>query len=152
VSHRPEPPDPPIQIWLPGIVRWEGADRGLSLELENFSGGTVRLEAPTARRLRVTLFLGPGPEPACGVEPLEGPDAGEPVALAPGDVAPLRIDLAGACLRLPPGEYRYEVAYGAPAVANGPLIRPWVRYGTVVVGTAPERLESGSLGNGGGAR
>jgi hypothetical protein len=152
VSHRPGPPDPPIQLWLPGIVHWEGADRQLALELENFSGGTVRLEAPSARRARVTLFLGPGPEEACGVEPREGPEAGEPIAMAPGDVAPLRVDLSSACQRLPPGEYRYEVAYGAPAVSNGPPISPWVRYGTVVVGSVPERFESGSLGSGGGFR
>jgi hypothetical protein len=141
-----------VQLWLPGLVFWEGAERELALELGNFSAGTVPVEAPSARRLRVTLFLGSGPVQACGVEPREGPEAGAPVTMSPGDVVPLRVDLSGACRRLPPGEYRYEVAYAAPAAANGPPIQPWVRYGTVVVGSLPERVEHGSLGNGGGGR
>ena len=146
---RPEPPEPAVRIWLPDLVRWTGARREVSLDLENGTDRSVRMEVPAARRARVTLFLGPGPDPACGVEPDASTIPGPPVTLAPGETAPVTVDLASACGRLPPGEYRYEVGYEAPAVAKGPALKTRLRHGHVVLEPGAEGLDRGSLGSGG---
>jgi hypothetical protein len=150
-SGRPEPPEPSVRLWLPGVVRWTGDRREVALELENATDRSVRIEAPAARRARVTIFLGPGPDPACGVEPDEG-DRGPDVTLAPGESVQLTVDLGQACARLPPGEYRYEVGYQVPAAGKGKPLKARVRYGHVLVEAAPAGTERGSLGSGGATR
>ena len=152
----PEPPEPAVRIWLPAVVWWTGARRELSLAVENGTDHTVRVEAPAARRVRATLFLGPGPDRACGVVPDEGEEEppGPPVTLAPGEVASVTVDLAGACGRLPPGEYRYEVGYEAPSVASGPPLKTRPQHGHVVVeaGAGGQGPDRGSLGSSGATR
>jgi hypothetical protein len=146
-GRRPEPPEPVLRIWLPGIVHWTGDRRELAMQLENGTARSVRIEAPAARRVRVSLFLGPGPESACGVEPDSSKVPGPAVEIGPGEALPVRIDLAPACGRLPPGDYRYEVTYQAPGVEGGPPLHLRSSYGHVLVEAALP-VDQGSLGSG----
>jgi hypothetical protein len=141
-----------VAIWLPGVVWWSGERRELALHVENAGNASVRMEDPVPRRVRAALFLGSGPERACGVEPDASKSAGLAVTLGPGEVVPVTVDLSRECAGLPPGDYRYEVAYEAPAVEGGPPVKTRPRYGHVVIppdGSGPER---GSLGSAGGAQ
>jgi hypothetical protein len=135
-----------VRIWVPDLIHWSGRQRTVSLAVENGSDRPVKLETPEPGRVRVTLFLGPGPDRACGVEPSASREPGPPLTLAPGEVTGVTVDLAQACERLPAGEYRYEVAYEAPAVGKGPPLKTRVRYGHVVV-DREERLDRGSFGS-----
>jgi hypothetical protein len=141
-----------VRIWVPDLVHWSGDRRALSLSVENGSDRPVRLEAPGPTRVRITLFLGPGPDRACGVEPDTSREPGSTVTLAPGEATPVTVDLAKACGRLLPGEYRYEVAYEAPSLAKGPPLRTRARYGHVLVDADRNCPEPGSLGSSGGGR
>jgi hypothetical protein len=132
---------------MPGIVHWAGDRRVIAMGLENGTSRSVRIEAPAARRVRVSLFLGPGPETACEVEPDSSKVPGPVVELGPGEVLPVRIDLAPACGRLPPGDYRYEVTYQAPGVEGGPPLHLRSSHGHVLVEAAPP-VDQGSLGSG----
>jgi hypothetical protein len=149
---RPEPPEPAIRIWMPDLVRWSGGRREISLELENGTDHTVRMEVPDARRVRVVIFMGSGPDRACGVEPDASGPPGPAVTLAPRDVTPVTIDLEHACGGLPPGEYRFEVGYEAPAPGKGGPFKMRARHGHLVVDAAPAGPEQGSLGSGGATR
>lgn len=146
-----EPPEPALRIWAPGVVHWSGGRRELRLAIENGTNRTVRMEAPDARRVRISIHPDAGPERVCGVEPEAG-GAGDAVAVEPGDAVAVRVDLAGACGRLLPGEYRYVIGYEAPAAGAGQAVRLSPRHGTVVVEAGGPALERGSLGAGGGSR
>jgi hypothetical protein len=100
----------------------------------------------------VVLFVGPGPDRVCGQDADASKPAVAPVALEPGESRIVRVDLEAACGRLPPGEYRYEVGYEAPAVGPGPDVRLRAAFGHVVIDGEPSRaLDGGSLGSGRGA-
>lgn len=147
-GRRSEPPEPALRIWAPGVVHWSGGRRELRLAIENGTNRTVRMEAPDARRVRISIHPDAGPDRACGVEPEAG-DAGDALAVEPGDAVAVRVDLAAACGRLPPGEYRYVVGYEAPAAGEGQAVRLTPRHGTVVVEAAAPPADRGSLGSGG---
>jgi hypothetical protein len=55
--------------------------------------------------------------------------------LEPGDRVPLEVDLGTACASVPPGSYRYEVAYRLPDVAGERTVSGTLptRYGELVV-------------------
>lgn len=146
---RPEPPEPALRIWAPGLVHWTGGRREVALAIENGTDRTVAVETPDPRRVRIAIFPDSGPDRVCGLDPEASDDPGDPVSVAPGDAVAVRVDLARACGRLPPGEYRYELGYEAPAVGKGPPVRLRTRHGHVVVEAAPPALERGSLGSGG---
>jgi hypothetical protein len=148
-ARHPEPPEPVVRIWLPGLVWWSGGRRDLSLEVVNDGQGAVRVEAPAPRRVRVTLFLGSGPDRACGVVPDASKSTGPAVTLGPGEVVPVTVDLSRECAGLPPGEYRYEVAYEAPAVEGGPPVTTRPRHGHVVIEQGASGPEGRPLGSGG---
>jgi hypothetical protein len=149
---RREPPEPALRIWTPGVVHWSAGRRDFALAIENGTSRTVEVEQPSARRARVVLFDGAGADRACGHDADgEGP-AGAVTSIAPGDSRAVRVDLEAACGALPPGEYRYEVGYEAPAVGPGPSVRLRAGYGHVVVsGTGAASLDRGSMGSGGSA-
>ena len=138
-----------MRLWTSGLVHWSGERRDLGISLENGTNRTIRVEAPDARRVRVALYSDAGPERVCGQDADATGPADRAIALAPGEAQELRIDLARICGRLPPGEYRYEVGYEAPAVGSGPTLRLRPSYGHVVVEARSPRLERGSLGGGG---
>ena len=145
---RPEPYEPALRIWVPGVVHWTGGSREVALAIENWTDRTVAMETPGPRRVRVAIFPDSGPDRLCGLDPEVSDDVGDPVSVAPGEAVAVRVDLARACGRLPPGEYRYELDYEAPVVGRGPPVRLRTRHGHVVVEAAPPGLERGSLGSG----
>lgn len=149
---RREPPEPALRIWTPGIVRWSGPRREVVLEVENGTQRTVRLEAPEPRRARAIVFAGAEDDRVCGQEADDTAPAREVVALGPGEAREVRIDLGDACRRLPPGEYRLELGYEAPAAGPGPAVRLRPRHARVVVeGGGPpsvDRWDLGGLGSG----
>lgn len=132
------PPEPALRIWTPRLVFWSGKDRTLAVGLENGTTHAVKVEAPEARRARVILYLGPGEDRVCGHDADPAGPPGPAVSLAPGELRGLRVDLESACGRLPPGEYRYEVGYEAPAVGPGPNVRLRTSHGHVVIAPARE--------------
>jgi hypothetical protein len=135
---------------VPGVIHWTGGHRDVTLAIENWTDRTVAMETPGPRRVRIAIFPDSGPDRVCGFDPEVSDDPADPVSVAPGDAVAVKVDLARACGRLPPGEYRYEVDYEAPVVGNkGPPVRLRTRHGTVVVEAAPPGLERGSLGSGG---
>jgi hypothetical protein len=149
---RREAPEPALRIWTPGMVYWRGTDRTMAISVENGTSHAVRVEAPGPRRARVVLYVGAGADPACAHAGDASGPPGPPDAIAPGDSRGVRVDLEEACGRLPPGEYRYEVGYEAPAVTDGPTVRLRTSHGHVVVeAPGPERLDRGSLGSGRGS-
>lgn len=149
-GRRREPPEPPLRLWAPGIVWWTGEGRVFGLEVENGTGRPVKVEAPGPRRVRVVLFAGAERDRVCGHDADASAPPGEAISLAPGEARAVRVDLEEACGTLPPGEYRYEVGYEAPAVGAGPPVRLQTAHGHVVVqGGAPRSLDRGSLGSGG---
>lgn len=147
---RREPPEPALRIWTPGVVYWSAGRRDFALAIENGTSRTVEVEQPSARRARVVLFDGAGADRVCGHDPdAEGPAAAV-TAIGPGDSRAIRVDLEAVCGALPPGEYRYEVGYEAPAAGPGPSVRLRPGYGHVVVdGAGPASLDRGSMGSGG---
>lgn len=149
---RREPPEPALRIWTPGVVFWRGGRRELALAVENGTSRTVSVEAPAPRRARIVLYDGPGPDRACGQDADASGPASDPISLAPGEARGVRVDLEAACGRLPPGEYRYEVGYEAPAAGTGPVVRLRTAHGHVVVEAGGSRaLDGGSLGSQRGA-
>jgi hypothetical protein len=129
------PPDPPLRIWLPGIVHWgPDAGREVRFAIENGTNRTVSLPAPDPEGARVAVFGEAGETPVCSVDP--GPGEGVPgssLALSPGEQVIVAVDLAAECGALPPGEYRFEVAYRIPPVdGKGALTLP-TRYGKLLV-------------------
>jgi hypothetical protein len=151
-GRRREPPEPALRIWAPGLVWWDGDRRALAVEIENGTGRPVKVEAPEPRRARVVLFVGPEPDRVCGHDADPAGPPGEPISLAPGEARGIRVDLGAACGKLPPGEYRYEIGYEAPAVGPGPDVRLRTVHGHVVVQAGgPPALEPGSMGSGRGA-
>jgi hypothetical protein len=138
-----------LRIWMEPIVRWEpGAARVVDVALENATDRTLAIAEPDAAHVRVAVFARPEGTAVCGVEPREGAAGRGRVELAPGDRVAVRVDLAEACADLPPGDYRYEVSYRAPALpagegeGAGPAPRPYsgnvaTRYGEVVVEASP---------------
>lgn len=151
-ARRREPPEPALRIWTPGIVWWDDTRRTFPLQVENGTGRPVELEAPGPRRTRVVLFAGAEHDRVCWHEADASGPPGESISLAPGEGRAVRVDLEAACGRLPPGEYRYEVGYEAPAVGPGPSVRLRTVHGHVVVrGGGSRGLDRGSLGSQRGA-
>ncbi len=138
-----------LRIWMEPIVRWDpGAARTVDVALENATDRTLAIAEPDAAHVRVAVFARPEGAAVCGVEPREDAAGRGRVELAPGDRVAVRVDLAEACADLPPGDYRYEVSYRAPALpagegeGAGPAPRPYsgnvaTRYGEVVVEAPP---------------
>jgi hypothetical protein len=150
--HRPAPPEPALQLWTPGLVRWSGSTRVLRFSIENRTDHTVEVEEPDPRHAGVVIYTGSGNDRACSKDPEPGPAAGEPQRLAPGEGRGLEIDLGAACGRIPPGEYRYELVYDAPPAGAGPPFRLLPRNGQVLVEAEPYcPPDRGGLGFGGGA-
>lgn len=144
---RPEPPEPALRIWIPGLVHWSGGRRDIGIAVENGTNVTIQVEAPDPRRARVVLFSDSGSDRVCGQDPDATGPPDRAIPLAPGEARELHVDLTRACGGIPPGEYRYEAGYEAPAVAPGPVVRLRPRYGHVVVEAAlPDERES--LGSG----
>jgi hypothetical protein len=116
-ARRAEPPEAPLRIWAPPIVRWATeSERRVAFVIENPTQRTIALAAPDPRHARVEVFAGPESIRLCGVEPRpSGTGAIPPVVeLAPGERAAVLVDLGEPCRGLPPGDYRYELSYRAP--------------------------------------
>jgi hypothetical protein len=145
---RREPPEPPLRVWTPGLVHWSGERRDLGLEIENGTARTLQVERPSPRRARVVVFSGSGPDRVCGQEADVGGPAGEATPIGPGGGLAVRVDLSQACGALPPGEYRYEASYEAPAIGSGPTVRLRPSHGHVVVDAGPPSPARGGLGSG----
>ena len=145
---RPEPPEPALRLWTPGLVHWSDGRRDLGLSLENGTNRTIRVEAPDPRRARIVLYSDAFPDRVCGQDADATGPPDQAIALAPGEAREVRVDLARSCGRILPGEYRYEAGYEAPAVGPGPALRLRPSYGHVVVEAGSPRLERGSLGAG----
>lgn len=119
-ERRALPPEPGVRIWAPPVVRWEaGAPRRVDFAVENTTSRTVTVAAPDPRAARVDVLSGPESLRVCGAAPAERLDAGAPVTLAPGDRMTVRVELDGACARVAPGAYRYEVSYRVAALPGG---------------------------------
>ncbi len=147
-----EPPEPALRIWSPGVVHWSAGRRDFALAIENGTSRTVVVEQPSARRARVVLFDGAGADRVCGHDADAAGPAAAATSIAPGDSRAVRVDLEAACGLLPPGEYRYEVGYEAPAVGAGPSVRLRSGHGHVVVdGCERAPLDRGSFGSAGPA-
>jgi len=144
-TRRREPPEPDLRIWAPAVIHWApGAERAFPFALENATQRTLDVGDPDPGRARVAIFLDAGPARACGVEPGD-PSPGGRTSLAPGDQLPVRVDLAGACRNLRPGEYRYELSYRLPGADGRGAISLPTRYGTIVVeGAARASARGGS--------
>lgn len=148
---RRDPPEPALRLWTPGIVHWTAGERRLRIAVENGTSRIVRVEAPAARRTRVVLYDGAGPDRVCGQDADPSGPAEDAVALEPGELRAVAVDLEAACGALPAGEYRYEIGYEAPAAGPGPPVRLRTIHGHVVVqGESPGTLDRGSLGSGRG--
>ena len=119
------------------------------LAVENGSSHPVRVEQPGPRRAGVVLFFGSGPDRVCAHDADASGPPGPADPIEPGDSRGVRVDLEAACGRLPAGEYRYEVGYEAPAVADGPNVRLRTSYGHVVV-EAPDDASPSSARREGG--
>ena len=135
--HHREPPEPPLRIWTPGLVHWSGDRRIMAVAIENSAPVPVPVEDPDPRRVRVVLFNGVGPDRICEKDAEEAGPVAQAVSLRPGEMRPVPVDLGEACARVPPGEYRYEVGYDAPAVAPGPPVRLLAAFGHVLVAAGP---------------
>jgi hypothetical protein len=132
----PPPPDPALRIWLPGVVHWDaGGERALRFAIENGTNRTVSVPEPDPAGARVAIFGDVAETPLCSVEPgADGaPAPGTPVALAPGEQVIVEVNLGAECAALPPGEYRFEVAYRVPASEGQAAVTLPARYGKVFV-------------------
>jgi hypothetical protein len=130
-------------------VRWAGARREITIDLENETDQPLMIEQPEPRRVRVTVFLDEwADDRACGVEPDRSKHPGKSVELAAGEAVLVRVDLGRACAGLPPGEYRFEISYEPPPVASGPSLRPRPRNGRVIVEAGTARPDPHAFGPG----
>ena len=147
--HKREPPEPPLRIWTPGLIHWSGDRRIMAVAIENSAPVPVPVEDPDPRRVRVVLFNGVGPDRICEKDAEEAGPVAQAVSLRPGEMRPVPVDLGEACARVPPGEYRYEVGYDAPAVAPGPPVRLRTAFGHVLVAAGPTSAPpQGGMGSG----
>jgi hypothetical protein len=143
----PGPPDLGVRVWTMPLVHWDaGSPRAVALAIENGTDRTVRIAAPDPAYARVEVFAGPDSVRVCGAGPAEGartapaPAGVEVIELEPGDRASLEVDLGAACASVPPGSYRYEVAYRLPDVEGKGAISGTLptRYGELVVAAGGE--------------
>lgn len=143
----PGPPDLGLRVWAIPLVHWgAGAPRMVVFAIENGTDRTVRIAAPDTAHARVEVFFGPESVRMCGVGPAEGartaaaPAGAQVIELEPGDRAALEVDLGAACASVPPGSYRYEVAYRLADVAGDGAVSGTLptRYGELVVAPGGE--------------
>jgi hypothetical protein len=146
------PPDPDLRIWAPPVLHWAaGADREVRFAIENGTHRTVRVPEPHPRFARLEVFPDAEGPRACGVEAAGG--GGErAVELAPGEQAPVVLDLSSACRAIAPGEYRYELSYRVPGEHGGGGTVLQTRYGILVVAPAGPGGAGAAGGGAGRAR
>jgi len=155
-----EQPERGIRVWVTPVVRWDTPARVVNVAIENLTDRTIVIAKPDAANVRVDVFARGDSSRLCGVEPVAAPASpAERVELAPGDRVAVRVDLTEACGAVPPGEYRFEVAYRSPEIQgertfSGALA---TRFGELIVsdGAAardPERAPRRRAARAGGPR